>query len=77
MKRRRRSTAFQNDIYNHNQTKILRNKNDKFDAHHIIQLDHGGPNTWWNIHPADGVVEHKLIHGTGSKANEIFKPKKE
>ncbi len=69
--------VFQNDIYNHNQTKILRNKNDKFDAHHIIQLDHGGPNTWWNIHPADGVVEHKLIHGTGSKANEIFKPKKE
>ena len=25
-----------------------------YDAHHIIQVDHGGPNEWWNIHPAHG-----------------------
>ena len=47
-----------------------------YDAHHIIQLNHEGPNTWWNIHPAHGLTEHKIIHGSGSVANEIFKPKK-
>ncbi|WP_425361398.1 palindromic element RPE1 domain-containing protein [Candidatus Tisiphia endosymbiont of Ceraclea dissimilis] len=47
-----------------------------YDAHHIIQVNHGGPNTWWNIHPAHGLEEHTKIHGVGSRANEIFKPKK-
>ncbi|MCC8399168.1 MAG: HNH endonuclease [Rickettsia endosymbiont of Platyusa sonomae] len=48
----------------------------QYDAHHIIQIDHGGPNTWWNIHPAHGIIEHKLIHAKDSIAGEIFKPKK-
>ncbi len=49
----------------------------QYDAHHLIQIDHGGPNTWWNIHPAHGVTEHPKIHGTGSTATQIFKPKKQ
>ena len=48
-----------------------------FDAHHIIQSNHGGPNEWWNIHPAHGLEEHPKIHGTGSEARNIFnKPTK-
>lgn len=43
-----------------------------YDAHHIIQLSHGGNNEWWNIHPAHYKDEHTKIHGTGSKAREIF-----
>ena len=42
-----------------------------YDAHHIIQNNHGGPHEWWNIHPALR-EEHQKIHGTGSRAREIF-----
>jgi hypothetical protein len=42
-----------------------------YDAHHIIQNNHGGPHEWWNIHPALR-EEHQKIHGTGSAAREIF-----
>jgi hypothetical protein len=42
-----------------------------YDAHHIIQNNHGGPHEWWNIHPAVR-EEHQKIHGTGSAAREIF-----
>jgi len=47
---------------------------DNYDAHHLIQVDHGGPNTWWNIHPAN-IGEHSEIHGTGSITREIFNNK--
>jgi hypothetical protein len=43
----------------------------KYDAHHIIQKNHGGPNEWWNIHPTLP-KEHSQIHGSGAPAREIF-----
>jgi hypothetical protein len=46
-------------------------KNRPYDAHHVVKVDHGGPNTWWNIHPATP-KEHGVIHGTGSAARKIF-----
>ncbi|WP_341751163.1 hypothetical protein [Candidatus Tisiphia endosymbiont of Piscicola geometra] len=67
--------VYEVDVYDKSGTKILKEKGQPYDAHHIIQSNYGGPNTWWNIHPTDNIIEHKLIHGTGSKANEIFKPK--
>lgn len=42
-----------------------------YDAHHIIKVDHGGTNEWWNIHPAHP-TEHKIVHGTDSIARKIF-----
>jgi hypothetical protein len=43
-----------------------------YEAHHIIQVSHGGPNKWWNIHPALR-KEHMDIHwGEGSTAKQIF-----
>jgi hypothetical protein len=43
-----------------------------YDAHHIIQNSHGGPNEWWNIHPAHFKDEHSKIHGSGAPARKIF-----
>ncbi|MCC8406488.1 MAG: HNH endonuclease [Rickettsia endosymbiont of Sceptobius lativentris] len=51
--------------------KLIKEKGWDYDAHHLIKVDHGGPNTWWNIHPAT-TKEHQQIHGKGSLAKEIF-----
>jgi hypothetical protein len=50
---------------------IIGIKNYNYVAHHIIQANHGGPNTWWNIHPALP-KDHYLIHGKDSLARKIF-----
>jgi len=48
----------------------------KYDAHHIIQSNHAGPNEWWNIHPALP-AQHSRIHGSSAPARQIFNgPKK-
>jgi predicted ribonuclease toxin of YeeF-YezG toxin-antitoxin module len=43
-----------------------------YDAHHIIQSSHKGPNEWWNIHPAHGLDHHPKIHAKGAPARQIF-----
>ncbi|PZD93017.1 hypothetical protein DNH61_24835 [Paenibacillus sambharensis] len=53
--------------------KILRNVGDNYDAHHIIESSYGGPNTWWNMHPASFPTQHQGgIHRSGGPAREIF-----
>ncbi len=46
-----------------------------YDAHHIIQSNHGGSNEWWNIHPVHFKEEHPKLHNASSRAREIFQNK--
>lgn len=39
--------------------RVLRQAGDSYDAHHIIELSLGGPNEWWNIHPAAFPDQHQ------------------
>lgn len=53
--------------------KVLRKNGYNYDAHHIIELSYGGPNIWWNMHPAAFPNEHQGgIHRKGSIGNELF-----
>lgn len=45
-----------------------------YDLHHIIPKAEGGPNTWWNSHPALNPSEHQGgIHASGSVLSELQK----
>lgn len=53
--------------------KLLRKAGNNYDAHHIIELSYGGPNVWWNMHPAAYPEEHQGgIHRKDGIANELF-----
>lgn len=69
-RRRQKWPAYQEKFYKKNGD-IHKDIGDPYDAHHIIQNSHGGPNEWWNIHPAHYKAEHPKIHGTGP-ARDIF-----
>ena len=43
--------------------KIVINKEITFEAHHIIPINSGGKNYWWNITPLS-TRNHKLLHET-------------
>ena len=50
-------------------------KNDMYyEGHHIIQLNHGGPNEWWNLRPMHPDA-HDIIHSKKGMAYEIFTKK--
>ena len=52
---------------------VIRKANQPYDAHHLIESSYGGPNAWWNLHPAAFPSEHQaMIHGAGSLASIIF-----
>ena len=52
---------------------VLRRAGQPFDAHHLIASSYGGPNEWWNIHPARFPDQHQGgIHRAGSPARKIF-----
>lgn len=53
-------------------TRLLRRAGQPYDAHHIIQSNHAGPNEWWNLQPMHFLEEHTKIHGSGAPAREIF-----
>jgi hypothetical protein len=68
---------YEKDIVDSN-GKVLRRKGQLYDGHHIIEKSAGGPNEWWNLHPAAFPNEHQAgIHGVGSKAQEIFEYRSE
>jgi 5-methylcytosine-specific restriction endonuclease McrA len=50
---------------------LARNIGEPYDGHHIIQANHGGPNTWWNMKPSH-ISDHQKIHGKNSAARKIF-----
>ena len=52
---------------------VIRKAGQRFDAHHLIESSFGGPNAWWNLHPAAFPSEHQGgIHAVDSLANLIF-----
>lgn len=52
---------------------VIRKKGQRLDAHHLIESSFGGPNEWWNLHPAAFPFEHQRgIHATDSLASLIF-----
>lgn len=52
---------------------VLRQAGHKYDVHHIIPQNFGGPNEWWNFHPAAHPSEHQNgIHAANSLASKIF-----
>ena len=47
----------------------------RYDAHHIIQNNHGGANEWWNIHPVQR-KGHIEIHRKNGVCSSIFNQSK-
>jgi hypothetical protein len=58
------------DVFNENGI-IIRKAEDRHDAHHIIELSHGGPNEPWNITPCP-VYDHRKIHAADAPINMIY-----
>ncbi|MBS2970798.1 hypothetical protein J9317_18820 [Metabacillus sp. KIGAM252] len=53
--------------------KVYINIGDKYDAHHIIKNEYGGPNKWYNIHPAKRPDEHQGgIHRKDGPEKRLF-----
>ncbi|MCD4486098.1 hypothetical protein LQR31_16620, partial [Chromobacterium vaccinii] len=51
----------------------LRRVGQPYDAHHVIESSYGGPNKWWNIHPARFPDQHQGgVHRAGSPLRDIF-----
>lgn len=64
------------DILAKNGVTVARKAGGPFDAHHIIESSYGGPNQWWNMHPARFPDQHQGgIHRAGGIAREIFSGK--
>ncbi len=54
-----------------NNGKLLSNKPTRHQLHHIILISYGGPNEWWNAHPATNDA-HLKIHHKSSVSKLIF-----
>ncbi|WP_165493584.1 PAAR domain-containing protein [Phytopseudomonas daroniae] len=52
---------------------VIRRVGQPYDAHHLIESSYGGPNKWWNMHPARFPDQHQGgIHRSGSPARDLF-----
>jgi len=53
--------------------KILRTAGTNYDMHHLVELSYGGPNEWWNMHPAAYPNEHQGgIHRKDGPASKLY-----
>lgn len=60
------------DLYSKNGT-LVRRAGQPYDAHHIIESSYGGPNAWWNMHPARFPDQHQQgIHRAGGPGSQVF-----
>ena len=60
------------DLYSKNGT-LVRRAGQPYDAHHIIESRYGGPNQWWNMHPARFPDQHQQgIHRAGGPGSQVF-----
>lgn len=53
--------------------KLLAEKGDLYQAHHIIPQQIGGPNKWWNFHPLEIKDHQQGIHTINSSLHQIMK----
>jgi|EndMetStandDraft_7_1072992.scaffolds.fasta_scaffold880648_2 predicted ribonuclease toxin of YeeF-YezG toxin-antitoxin module len=52
---------------------VSRRVGQHYEAHHVIELGYGGPNEWWNTHPARYPDQHQAaIHRSGSLGRDLF-----
>lgn len=49
---------YKDDVYN-DKGEVIRVKGQPYDAHHLVEASFGGPNEWWNMHPAAFPNEHQ------------------
>jgi hypothetical protein len=64
--------TYSQDVASRNGT-VIRRVGQPYDAHHVIESSYGGPNKWWNIHPARFPDQHQGgIHRSGSPGRTIF-----
>ncbi|WP_157754320.1 putative Ig domain-containing protein [Lysobacter capsici] len=64
--------TYTQDVLSRNGT-VVRRIGQPYDAHHVIESCYGGPNNWWNIHPARFPDQHQGgIHRAGSPGRDIF-----
>ena len=64
--------VYKQDVLN-DKGEVIRKAGQRFDAHHLIESSFGGPNAWWNLHPAAFPEEHQAgIHAANSLAKVIF-----
>lgn len=64
--------SYKKDVVN-SEGIVVRRKGQPYDAHHIIERQVGGPDEWWNLHPARFPDEHqKEIHAADKLARKIF-----
>lgn len=56
--------------------RLLSNKPVRHQLHHIILISYGGPNQWWNSHPAENDA-HVKIHAKESVSKKIFENKRD
>ncbi len=67
---------YEQDVYSR-KGKVIREEGDYYDAHHLIECTYGGPNVWWNIHPARFPDQHqRAIHGKNGVAKKVFPTKR-
>lgn len=52
---------------------VLRKQDHPYDAHHLIELSVGGPNEWYNLHPASHPYEHQNLIHTAEVTKELFR----
>ncbi len=54
--------------------KAISKAGQEYQPHHIVPLEYGGANAWWNIVPAEAGGAHQFgLHGTGSVLNLLSK----
>ena len=54
--------------------KVVSKAGQEYQPHHIVPLEYGGANAWWNIVPAEAGGAHQFgLHGTGSVLNLLSK----
>lgn len=63
--------TYKQDVVNE-KGNVLRKKDQPYDAHHLIELSVGGPNDWYNLHPASYPYEHQHLIHTAEVTKELF-----
>jgi hypothetical protein len=59
------------DVFGKN-GKIVAQKGDLYEAHHIIPKNIGGPHEWWNMYPVPRPEHQRVVHAAESFLNQLM-----